>query len=92
MSVSIYSTYDEFKFSDTESCEYLESIESDNEDDSDRDQFFYTESKLSSIDDAFFYVVADSEDEDIAGDISNYLGKFTKFFIADLHKTIFIVK
>lgn len=92
MSVLIYSTYDEFNFSDSESCEYLESVESDNEDDSDRDQFFYTESKLSSIDDASFYVVADSEDEDIAEDISNYLGKFTKFFIADLHKTIFIVK
>jgi hypothetical protein len=92
MSVSIYSTYDEFKFSDTESCEYLESIESDYEDDLDKDPFFYTESKLSSIDDASFYVVADTEDEDIAEDISNYLGKFTKFFIADLHKMIFIVK
>jgi hypothetical protein len=92
MSVSIYSTYDEFKFSDVESCEYLESIESDYEDDLDKDLFFYTESKLDSIDGASFYVVADTEDEDIAEDISNYLGKFTKFFIADLHKTIFIVK
>jgi hypothetical protein len=71
---------------------YLESIESDYEDDLDKDPFFYTESKLSSIDDASFYVVADTEDEDIAEDISNYLGKFTKFFIADLHKMIFIVK
>jgi hypothetical protein len=92
MSVSIYSTYDEFKFSDPESCEYLESVESEYEDDLDEDQFFYTESKLSSIDDASFYIVADTEDEDIAEDISNYLGKFTKFFIADLHKKIFIVK
>ena len=92
MSVSIYSTYDEFKFSDTESCEYLESIESDYEDDLDKDPFFYTESKLSSIDDASFYVVADTEDEDIAEDISNYLGKFSKFFLVDLHKTVFIIK
>ena len=92
MSVSIYSTYDEFKFADIESCEYLESIESDYEDDLDKDLFFYTESKLDSIEGASFYVVADTEDEDIAEDISNYLGKASKFFIADLHKTIFIVK
>lgn len=92
MSVSIYSTYNEFKFADTESCEYLESIESDYEDNLDKDVFFYTESKLDPIDDASFYVVADTEDEDIAEDISNYLGKFNKFFIVDLHKTIFIVK
>ena len=92
MSVSIYSTYNEFKFADTESCEYLELVESDYEDDSDKDVFFYTESKLDPIDDASFYVVADTEDEDIAEDISNYLGKFSKFFLIDLHKTIFIVK
>lgn len=92
MSVSIYSTYDEFKFADIESCEYLESIESDYEDDLDKDPFFYTESKLDSIEGASFYVVADTEDEDIAEDISNYLGKASKFFLADLHKTIFIIK
>jgi hypothetical protein len=92
MSVSIYSTYNEFKFADTESCEYLESVESDYEDDSDKDVFFYTESKLDPIDDASFYVVADTEDEDIAEDISNYLGKFSKFFLIDLHKTIFVIK
>lgn len=92
MSVLIYSTYNEFKFTDSESCEYLESVESDYEDDLDKDVFFYTESKLNSIDDASFYIVADTEDEDIAEDISNYLGKFTKFFLVDLHKTVFIVK
>ena len=92
MSVSIYSTYNEFKFTDTESCEYLESVESDYVDDLDKDIFFHTESKLDSIDDASFYVVADAEDEDIAEDISNYLGKFSKFFLIDLHKTIFIIK
>lgn len=27
MSVSIYFTYNEFKFTDPESCEYLESVE-----------------------------------------------------------------
>ena len=92
MSVSIYSTYNEFKFADVESCEYLESIELDYEDDSDKDLFFYTERKLDSIDGSSFYVVADTEDEDIAEDISNYLGKASKFFLADLHKTIFIIK
>ena len=92
MSVSIYSTYNEFKFADVESCEYLESIESDYEDDLDKDLFFYTESKLDSIEGASFYVVADTEDEDIAEDISNYLGKFSKVFLADLHQTIFIIK
>ena len=50
MSVSIYSTYNEFKFTDSESCEYLESIESDYDDDLDRDIFFHTESKLDPID------------------------------------------
>ncbi len=91
MSVKIYSTYDEFKFEEEEVCEYLESTESDYDDDSDKDMFFYTESK-SNIDDSSFYIIADSEDEDLAEDVANYLGKPNKFFLVDLHKTVFIIK
>jgi len=92
MSISIYSEYNEFKFSEVESCEYLESIENNYDEDLDTDLFFYSENKSDSMDDASFYVVADTEDEDIAEDISNYLGKSRKIFIADLHKTVFIIK
>lgn len=92
MAVKIYSGYDEFKFEEEEVCEYLESTQEDYDDDQDKDTFFYTESSIDSIDDYTFYVISDTEDEDLAEDVSNYLGKPNKFFLVDLHKTVFIIK
>jgi hypothetical protein len=93
MSIKIYSGYDEFKFEEEEICEYLESDFSDSNNDEESDEiFFYTESKIDFRDDADFYIVCDTEDEEAAEDIASYLGKAKKINLEDFRKSFFYTR
>jgi hypothetical protein len=93
MSIRVYSGYDEFKFDEEEICEYLESDFSDtNVDEESDDVFFYTESKIDFRDDADFYIICDTEDEEIAEDIASYLGKVKKINLEDFRKSFFYIR
>lgn len=95
MSIKIYSGYDEFKYEETELCQYIKDEENYENEDLDEDEpselFFFSGSNSDLRDSSVFYIVADLDDEDNAEDISAYLGKFQKIDIPDLHKVLFFI-
>jgi hypothetical protein len=92
MAIKIYSDHDDFSFEEKEISEYLENKVYDDpfEDDS-TDLFMYTESKNEFNEEASFFLVADSEEEELAEDIAEYLGKSTKIQLDEFHKVVFCV-
>ncbi len=92
MSIKIYSDYEDFSFEEKEISEHLESKVYDDpfEDDS-TDLFMYTESKNEFNEESTFFLVADSEEEELAEDIAEYLGKSTKIQLDEFHKVVFCV-
>jgi hypothetical protein len=95
MSIKIYSGYDEFKYEESELCQYIEEEEKYEENDcyeeESDDLFFISNTNSNFRDSSVFYIVADLEDEDNAEDISAYLGKFNRIDIPDFHKVLFCV-
>ena len=51
----------------------------------------YTESKNKFNEEASFFLVADSDEEELAEDIAEYLGKSTKIQLDEFHKVVFCV-
>ncbi len=94
MSIKIYSSYDEFKYEESDICDFID-IEENSYEDVDEDEsvdlFFYTKSESNFIDSSAFYILSDLEDEENAEDISGYLGKFKKINLPDLHKVLFCI-
>ncbi|NBU98728.1 MAG: hypothetical protein EBS19_11060 [Spirochaetia bacterium] len=96
MSIKIYSGYDEFKYEEPELCNLigLDDVSSHEEEFTEEesdDIFFYNSKSQYFIDFSAFYIVSDLEDEENAEDISGYLGKFKRIYVADLHKVLFYV-
>lgn len=97
MAIKIYCEFDEFSYEEKDIFSYFsdeEFRESDdldlwNETDTDLDNLALNRSSIRE--DASFYIVCDTEDEEIAEDIAAYLGKSTKIFIEELHKIFFSV-
>jgi len=96
MSIKIYSSYDEFKYEESDICDFIDMEENSYEDeDVDEDEsvdlFFYTKSESNFIGSSAFYILSDLEDEENAEDISEYLGKFKKINLPDLNKVLFCI-
>ena len=92
MAIKIYSDPEDFSLVEKEISEYLENKVYDDpfEDDS-TDLFMYTESKNEFNEEASFFLIADSDEEDLAEDIAGYLGKSTKIQLDEFHKVVFCV-
>lgn len=94
MSIKIYSGYEEFKYEESDLCEYFEE-EGYNEidfDEEESDEIFFIQSSNTNFgDSSTFYVVSDLEDEENAEDISGYLGKFKRIDLPDINKVLFCI-
>jgi hypothetical protein len=92
MAIKIYSDHEDFSLVEKEISEYLENKVYDDpfEDDS-TDLFMYTESKNEFNEEARFFLVADSDEEELAEDIAGYLGKSAKIQLDEFHKVVFCV-
>ncbi len=94
MSIKIYSSYDEFKYEESELCRYIEDEEYNGEsfDEEESDESFFISNTSQNLrDSSVFYIVSDPEDENNAEDISSYLGDFDKIDLPDFHKVLFFV-
>ena len=92
MAIKIYSDHEDFSLVEKEISEYLENKVYDDpfEDDS-TDLFMYTESKNEFNEEARFFLVADTDEEELAEDIAGYLGKSAKIQLDEFHKVVFYV-
>jgi hypothetical protein len=92
MAIKIYSDHEDFSLVEKEISEYLENKVYDDpfEDDS-TDLFMYTESKNEFNEEARFFLVADTDEEELAEDIAGYLGKSAKIQLDEFHKVVFCV-
>ena len=100
MAIKVYSSYQEFSYEEKEVVEYFENQDYKSNNFTDEDDLWDNQSrdfqgldsnKESVRDDASFYIVCDSENEDTAEDIAAFLGKYSKNFIEYLHKTFFSI-
>jgi len=100
MAIKVYSSYQEFSYEEKEVVEYFENQDYQSDNFTDEDDLWDNPSKdfqgldsnkESVRDDASFYIVCDSEDEETAEDIAEILGKYSKNFIEDLHKIFFSI-
>ena len=94
MAIKIYSEYEEFSIEEKELVKYLETSSFDDvdpyEDDS-YDLFIYQGKKEEFNEDSSFFIVADSEEEELAEEVAEYLGKATSIQLDDFHKVVFCV-
>lgn len=97
MAIKIYCEFDEFSYEEKKIFAYFEDDElerpdyEDLWDDPASDLDNLALNKSSIREDANFYIVCDTEDEEIAEDLASYLGKPTKIFIEEIHKIFFLV-
>jgi hypothetical protein len=95
MAIKVYSDYEEFSIEEKELLKYLENSSFNEEDpyeDDSSDLFMYQGKKEEFNEDSSFFIVADSEEEELAGEIAEYLGKSYSIPLDDFHKVVFCVR
>ena len=95
MAIKVYSDYEEFSIEEKELLKYLENSSFDEEDpyeDDSSDLFMYQGKKEEFNEDSSFFIVADSEEEELAGEIAEDLGKSYSIPLDDFHKVVFCVR
>ncbi len=100
MAIRIYCEYGEFNYVEKEVSEYLGDKFSGsddyediwgNEDGEEDDLEGFIGNSDCLGENASYYIVCDTEDEEAAEDMANYLGRFTKIPLEELHKVFFSV-
>lgn len=99
MSIVIYHDYEEFSYTEKDICDFLEDqsvIKEDSygdydEDSIENDLFEFNDDKIDLRNDASYYILCNDEDDELAEDIANYLGKNTKIVLNNFDKIFFYV-